>query len=121
MMGYMIYINQIPLDIGLSDNQKIEIDAYLNQTDIIHKLKIREFVNGLSAKIYHLDFETYQAIVPAFDNVKPYQQIPFQYSAHYEDNQQVQHFEFLAENSLADPREKFIQNLIFTTGRISKV
>ena len=65
---------------------KIEIDSYINQTEIIHKIKIREFVNSLSNNIYHLDFETYQSAVPPFNGLKPYQQIPFQYSAHYENN-----------------------------------
>ena len=107
-----ITLGQIPLDTNLSDNQKIEIDAYINQTEIIHKIKIREFVNSLSKELYHLDFETYQSAVPNFDNVKPYQQIPFQYSAHYEHNQKVEHFEFLAQDSISDYREDFIKNLI---------
>ena len=107
-----IDIKQIPLDTDLSDNQKIEIDSYINQTEIIHKIKIREFVNSLSEKIYHLDFETFQPAVPGFDNIKPYQQVPFQYSIHYEHNQQIEHFDFLAKDSLTDSREEFIQNLI---------
>ena len=107
-----IDIHQIPLDTDLSDNQKIEIDSYINQTKIIHKIKIREFVNSLSEKIYHLDFQTFQPAVPGFDNIKPYQQVPFQYSIHYEKNQQIEHFDFLAKNSLTDSREEFIQNLI---------
>ncbi|MBF24939.1 MAG: hypothetical protein CMP49_00240 [Flavobacteriales bacterium] len=105
-------LSQIPLDANLSDNQKIEIDSYMNQTEIIHKIKIRKFVNSLSSELYHLDFETYQSVVPYFDNVKPYQQIPFQYSAHYEHNQMVAHSEYLAKDSLTDCREDFIKNLI---------
>ena len=50
-----IEIKDIPIDTKLSDNQKIEIDSYINQTEIIHKIKIREFVNSLSNNIYHLD------------------------------------------------------------------
>ena len=107
-----IDIKHIPYDTPLSDNQKIEIDSYINQTEIIHKIKIRDFVSSLSANIYHLDFETYQSAVPGFDSQKPYQQIPFQYSAHYENKNGLKHYEFLAKNSLSDPREEFIKNLI---------
>ena len=51
-------------------------------------------------------------VSPNFDNVKPYQQIPFQYSAHYEHNQKVEHFEFLAQDSISDYREDFSKNLM---------
>lgn len=107
-----VNIDQIPIDVGLSDNQKIEIDSYMNQTEIIHKFKIREFVDSLSDSLFYLDFETYQSAVPNFNNVKPYQQIPFQYSAHYENTQELLHFEFLAEDSVNDCREQFIEHLI---------
>ena len=106
-----IEIKDIPIDTKLSDNQKIEIDSFINQTEIIHKIKIREFVNSLSNNIYHLDFETYQSAVPPFNGLKPYQQIPFQYSAHYENNGTIEHYEFLADPS-NDPREAFAKALI---------
>ena len=107
-----VNINQIPIDTELSDNQKVEIDSYMNQTEIIHKFKIREFINSLSDSLFYLDFETYQPAVPNFSNVKPYQQIPFQYSAHYKNTKELLHFEFLAEDSVNDCREKFIEHLI---------
>lgn len=106
-----IDIKDIPKDIKLSNNQRIEIDSYLYQTEIIHKNKIREFVNSLSNNIYYLDFETYQSAVPLFNGFKPYQQIPFQYSAHYENNGTIEHYEFLAE-LYNDPRESFVRSLI---------
>ena len=109
--GRYIEIKDIPIDTKLSNNQKIEIDSYINQTEIIHKIKIREFVNSLSNNIYHLDFETYQSAVPPFNGLKPYQQIPFQYSAHYENNGTIEHYEFLADPS-NDPREAFVKALI---------
>ena len=109
--GRYIEIKDLPTDTKLSDNQKIEIDSYINQTEIIHKSKIREFVKSLSNNIYHLDFETYQSAVPPFNGLKPYQQIPFQYSAHYENNGTIEHCEFLADPS-HDSREAFAKALI---------
>ena len=63
-----------------------------------------------------MDFETFQPAVPMFDNSKPYQQIPFQYSLHYKKNKKskIEHFEFLAETG-NDPRIKFIENLLHDT------
>ena len=65
----------------------------------------------MSNNIYHLDFETYQSAVPPFNGLKPYQQIPFQYSAHYENNGTIEHCEFLADHS-NDSREAFAKALI---------
>ena len=109
--GRHIEIKDLPTDTKLSDNQKIEIDSYINQSEIINKSKIREFVKSLSNNIYHLDFETYQSAVPPFNGLKPYQQIPFQYSAHYENNGTIEHCEFLADHS-NDSREAFVKALI---------
>ena len=60
-----------------------------------------------------MDFETFQPAVPLFDNSRPYQQIPFQYSVFLKNNKksEADHFEFLAEPG-EDPRIKFIQNLL---------
>jgi len=51
--------------------------------------------------------------VPLFNNSKPYQQIPFQYSVFVrKDNKsKPEHFEFLAEPG-EDPRKKFIEKLL---------
>ena len=63
-----------------------------------------------------MDFETFQAAVPMFDNSKPYMQIPFQYSLHYKKNKKskIDHYEFLADTG-NDPRIKFIENLLRDT------
>jgi len=51
-----------------------------------------------------------------YDNSKPYQQIPFQYSIHLKDKKdgELKHFEFLAEPG-DDPRVKFIEGLLKDT------
>jgi len=60
-----------------------------------------------------MDFESFQPSVPLFDNSKPYQQIPFQYSIHIKKDKESKenHFEFLAETGI-DPRKKFIESLL---------
>jgi hypothetical protein len=63
-----------------------------------------------------MDFETFQPAVPLYDNAKPYQQIPFQYSVFLKKNKnsEAEHYEFLAEPGI-DPRKKFIENLLKVT------
>ena len=79
----------------------------------IDKDKIRDFMSTLSYPIYFLDFETYQKPIPEYDFMKPYQQIPFQYSLHYilEEGGELQHKEFLAEPD-EDPRRKLAEQLV---------
>lgn len=50
---------------------------------IIERDEIHKFLNGLTMPLYFLDFETFQQVVPEWDDVKPYSQIVFQYSLHY--------------------------------------
>ena len=91
--------------------QQIEYDLY-NKEDYINKKKIKEFLNTLSYPLFFLDFETFQMSIPEYDGVKPYMQIPFQYSLHYYDiNGNLKHKEFLAEAE-SDPRRKLAEQLV---------
>ena len=92
--------------------QQIEFQEF-NYEPHIDKQKIREFMKNLYYPIYFLDFETMQTAIPEFDNSKPYQQIPFQYSLHYieKENGKLFHKEFLAESG-TDPRRKLAEQLV---------
>lgn len=85
-------------------NQRI-IDFYINKKDIYYdKNRIKEFLSNIKFPIYFFDFETYQMPIPEFDNSKPYQQIPFQYSLHIMDSDyNLIHKEFLGDG-ITDPR-----------------
>ena len=92
--------------------QQIEFEEF-NYEPYIDRQKIREFMKNLYYPIYFLDFETMQQAIPEFDNSKPYQQIPFQYSLHYieKENGELFHKEFLAESGI-DPRRKLAEQLV---------
>ena len=90
--------------------QQIEFELY-DKEDYINKRKIKEFLNTLDKDIYFLDFETYQQPIPLFDNVKPYMQIPFQYSLHYLINDELKHKEFLGDG-VNDPRYELAKSLV---------
>lgn len=112
----IIKLEDIPDDADLSKNARTQLDVYKSKIDLIDKKAIKEFLSDLNYPIYFMDFETFQPAVPMFDNSKPYQQIPFQYSLHYKinKNSKVEHFEFLADAG-NDPRIKFIENLLRDT------
>ena len=105
----IIRLEDIPESAKLSQSAKLQLDVYKSKKDIIDKKAIKEFLSDLNYPLYFMDFETFQPAVPMFDNSKPYQQIPFQYSLHYKKNKKskIDHFEFLAEVG-EDPRIKFI-------------
>ena len=62
--------------------------------------------------------------VPIYNNSKPFQQIPFQYSLHIKKSKDsvVEHFEFLADaTKYVDPRIGFIENLIQIIGKTGDI
>ncbi len=112
----IIKLEDVPDDADLSKNARLQLDVYKSKKDLIDKKAIKEFLSDLNYPIYFMDFETFQPAVPMFDNSKPYQQIPFQYSLHYKKNKnsKIDHFEFLTDTG-NDPRIKFIENLLRDT------
>ena len=112
----IIKLKDIPAEADLPKNTKIQLDIFRSKKDQIDKNAIKEFLSDLNYPLYFMDFETFQAAVPMFDNSKPYMQIPFQYSLHYKKNKKskIDHYEFLADTG-NDPRIKFIENLLRDT------
>ena len=106
------YEDLLEEDIDWKYKEQIEFDLY-NKKPFINKDKIKEFLRTLSYPLYFLDFETYQQAIPEYDYVKPYMQIPFQYSLHYLDNENspLMHKEFLADSNI-DPRRSLAESLI---------
>jgi hypothetical protein len=109
----ILSIDDVPADYPLNKNNKLQLDVFRSGKPLIDNKAIKNFLSDLSYPIYFMDFETFQPAVPLFDNSKPYQQIPFQYSVFLKKNihSEAEHFEFLAEAG-EDPRKKFIENLL---------
>ena len=112
----IININDVPLEYPLNKNNKLQLDVHKSGKPLIDKKAIKNFLSDLNYPLYFMDFETFQPAVPLYDNSKPYQQIPFQYSVFLKKNKnsEAEHFEFLAEPG-EDPRKKFIENLLKVT------
>jgi Domain of unknown function(DUF2779) len=112
----VINIEDIPKDFLLSGNQRIQVDNQINNSTVIDKKSIKQFLESLSYPLYFIDFETFMPAVPLYDNSRPYQQIAFQYSMHYQRSKEseLKHAEFLADGK-RDPRIPFIENLLRDT------
>jgi len=104
------FIKDIPDDFKLSDKQEIQRKCANTGKTHINKEGIKKFLTSLEYPLHYLDFETFNVAIPLFDGMKPYQQIPFQWSLHIDGRKQVTHFEYLA-SSKDDPREKFLLEL----------
>ncbi|MGN0804169.1 MAG: DUF2779 domain-containing protein, partial [Candidatus Coproplasma sp.] len=111
--GIVSFDDLVANGVALTGIKKMQVDYALNDKGTyIDKAKIKEFLNGLSYPLYFLDFESMQFVIPQFDNSKPNQQIPFQYSLHYieRENGEIKHKEFLAQSGV-DPRRELAERL----------
>ena len=62
---------------------------------------------GREDAIAYLDFETMWPALPVFEGCRPYDQVPVQFSVHFERGDDVSHHEWLAEGP-GDPRDELL-------------
>ena len=105
-------IEDLPHNYTLTARQKIQRATLLSGTPHINHEAIAKFLDGFSFPQYHLDFETSQIPIPPYDNSRPYQHIPFQYSLHIWESfeSEPRHIEFLADGK-TDPRPNILKTL----------
>ena len=106
------HLKDIPADVELTDNQSIQRAALLADKPHIDRPAIAAFLKQIEYPVSYLDFETFDTAVPLFDETKPYQKMPFQFSLHVvrSKNAKPEHHSFLAEGT-TDPRPEFMRQL----------
>jgi hypothetical protein len=105
-------VEDIPDDYSLTQNQALAVNSWKSQKEYINKEEIEKFLESLKYPIYHIDFETFQEAIPSIKGIRPYEQIPFQYSLHIEhEDGSIEHREFLADEN-SDPRKELAESLI---------
>ncbi len=106
------HLKDIPADVELTDNQSIQRAALLAGKPHIDRPAVAAFLKQLEYPVSYLDFETFATAIPLFDGIKPYQQVPFQFSLHVvrSENATPEHHSFLADGP-ADPRPEFMRQL----------
>ena len=67
--------------------------------------------------VHFMDFKTVNPALPLFAGMRPYDQLPFQWSVHVlrEPGASPEHYEFLSTDC-SDPRREFISSLLATLG-----
>jgi hypothetical protein len=72
---------------------------------------------GLRYPFFFMDFETVNRAIPRFAGMRPYDQLPFQWSVHVQRSpgDEPEHHEFLATDA-SDPRREFIGSLCDALG-----
>lgn len=98
---------------AVKDNYMLQVKHELHDLpDQINADAIKKFMDTLTYPLYFLDFESFQPAIPLYDESSPYEQVVFQYSLHYieEENGALCHKEFLAYPG-EDPRRAVAEHL----------
>ena len=97
--GGISLMEQIPADFRLADRQARQVAVTKSGERVVDQSAIRSFLSDLEYPLYFLDYETFADVVPVFDGMRPYQQVPFQYSLHIKraPDAQLEHGEYLHE------------------------
>ncbi len=95
--GDFILIDDVPEDFKLSKYQRNHVDVTQTKIPIIKTFEIKKELESLEYPLYFLDYETFPTAIPVYEGCKPYQQIPFQYSLHIQNEpySELEHCEFL--------------------------
>lgn len=94
----------------------IDVSCHVGNTSHTEQAQLKSFLNPLQYPIYYLDFETIGPAVPMYDNTKPYQPVPFQFSLHIEHApDRLEHKGYL-HCQQTDPREEFVEQLLSQCG-----
>jgi len=99
-------------------DEELVIKKILSSTPQVNTIEIKRFLENVTYPICHLDFETIMPGVPLFNDSRPYQQIPFQYSMHcqHSKSEEIIHSDYLAPSDLSiDPRKGLIEQMIMQT------
>ena len=111
-------LHNVPAERWKQQVHQGDIEAFLDNIDVINRDVLREFMGRLKWPLYYLDYESIMPAVPMFDNSRPYQQICFQFSLHVQRTPggELEHYEYLHQESGTDPRPGLIKKLIETIG-----
>ncbi|MBU0799545.1 MAG: DUF2779 domain-containing protein [Alphaproteobacteria bacterium] len=111
-------IDQVP-DEMLPDKEakKNEMAAHRTGQDYIDRAALQGFLNKLEYPLYYLDYETAMSPVPMHDNTAPFQQVPFQFSLHIQEQpgSPLTHHAYIHKDA-SDPREAFAKELTRVCG-----
>ena len=109
-------IRDIPDDFPLSEKQRRAATTVQTGQPWFNP-ELGKVLESLRYPLYFMDLESVNPAVPRFPGMRPYDQIPFQWSLHVQRNPGAdpEHYEFLATDK-TDPRPEFITSLCVALG-----
>jgi hypothetical protein len=109
--NHITRIVDIPEDMKLQDHQKLQVALTKSGRPAIDKKAINSFIDRAQFPIYFLDYESFNPILPPFDNTWPCEHVVFQHSVHImQQDGSITHDEFLHEEN-NNPSQKLIESL----------
>lgn len=108
----VLRLSQMPDDLRLTKAQSTQKWCDTNSCNYADSEAIGAFLRKLKYPVHYMDFETFNTAIPLFDGVRPYQQVPFQFSMHVVDRPGTMPWpcSFLADGP-DDPRPQFLRKL----------
>jgi predicted RecB family nuclease len=117
----ILRVQDIPPEYPLSVTQRAYVARVVSGKAVIAYRRIAKRLALLEYPLYFLDFETHAYAIPRFEGMRPYQQLPFQYSLHVlEADGTLRHVEYL-HMTHEDPREALAQKLAHDIGNVGSV
>ena len=117
----VLRVQDIPPAFPLSTSQRAYVARVVSGQAEINYGRIAQRLATLDYPLYFLDFETYAYAIPRFKGMRPYQQLPFQYSLHVlEADGTLRHAEYLHMTD-DDPRPALVQQLVQDIGPVGSV
>ncbi len=118
----ILRLADIPDEFPLTDKQRIQVACERSGRFHINRKAIADFLSSLQYPLYFLDFETFMTAIPVYDLVRPYQQVPFQYSLSIlrSPRGKVEQLGFLADGT-KDPRPEILSRLKSELGKTGSV
>jgi len=115
-------LRDVPDDFpGLGDRQRLALQAARTGSIAFDREGIRDLSSEVVYPVWFVDFETYMPGLPVHQGMRPWQQIPFQWSLHVlDEGGSLRHEEFLRVDG-ADPRRAFAETLTGAIGNVGYV
>ncbi|MBK9321668.1 MAG: DUF2779 domain-containing protein [Bdellovibrionaceae bacterium] len=97
----------------LTPVQNRVVEVFKSKKRFIDTHGIKKAMDSWQFPLVFLDFETINPAIPRYDQTSPYQQVPFQFSAHIWDSPESEliHKEYL-HTDISDPRPRLILSLL---------
>jgi predicted RecB family nuclease len=114
-------ILQVPDDFPLNERQRRACTS-VQQGKPWFSEDLPMVLDSLKFPLYFMDFETVYPAIPRYPGMRPFDQLPFQWSVHFQEKPEAElrHHEFLATTN-AEPRREFIEKLCSVLGSTGSI